>query len=171
MGFTLDCCHGSANLPMSTRQGRSVWQRYCLRWWFTLYSIATIFVYRCLCMCACVSEFRLSEFVFVHFYQGKQVYESLTESTPQAGAPIKEDRPKIWPLKFCISYRSIGLALNTSPRGTYVWETKTSLWLKSLQVDHFQIWVGRRTSCVITNKSVRNQPDSMSDSWHSQFCA
>lgn len=38
-GFTLDCCHGSTNLPMSIRQGQSVWQRYCLEGWFTLRSL------------------------------------------------------------------------------------------------------------------------------------
>lgn len=37
-GFTLDCCHGSTNLP-SIRQGHSVWQRYCLERWFTLHSL------------------------------------------------------------------------------------------------------------------------------------
>lgn len=40
--FTLDCCHGSASLPTSLHQGRSVWQRYCLPGWFTFFALASI---------------------------------------------------------------------------------------------------------------------------------
>lgn len=96
-GFTLDCCHGSTNLPMSIRQGQSVWQRYCLERWFTLHSLnsqeACVCDFVCVCMYVCVPDCLLFEFFFVcPPSREKQAYESSTQClSQQAEAPIKED--------------------------------------------------------------------------------
>lgn len=65
-GFTLDCCHGSTNLPMSIRQGQSVWQRYCLERWFTLHSLNSQEV--CVCDFVCVPDCLLFEFFFFFLF-------------------------------------------------------------------------------------------------------
>lgn len=93
-GFTLDCCHGSTNLP-SIRQGHSVWQRYCLERWFTLHSLNSQEVIGSVCLQGVCAPTVLIFFLFSLFVRplkGKEAYESSTQCLSQkAGAPIKED--------------------------------------------------------------------------------